>query len=161
MTAPTNQTDRDLLIRVDADVRHLTNGVKEVKEAQIELAHQQQELGTALQTLTYNMGAMVEGMKEAKTGLHEQTRLANDVEDLKLWRAEHDKTHREGFETLSRGQQDAIARLEAVMTQDREQWRPWVTLAGHWKWLAVGGAAIITFVGWPTIKMLLARIASM
>jgi DNA repair ATPase RecN len=149
MTQPTNQSDRDLLIRVDADVKHLTTRVKEVSQAQVDHAARTQELASSLQTLTYNVGALVEGMKEAKAGLDVQNQLVNDVDQLKAWRADFNRTYKDG-----------IDEIKAIMEEDRQQWKPWVALAGHWKWMVAGAVAVVGFVGWPTIKSVLALIAS-
>lgn len=146
MSQPT--TDRDLLIRVDADLKNLATKVKEVSTLQIEQGHQSQQLSSSLQTLTYNVGALVEGMKEAKAGLDVQNRIAKDVEELKEWRSSFKDTFHE-----------SIDEIKNIMTEDRKKWEPWVSLASHWKWLLAGVATVTAFVGWPTIKLFLAAVS--
>lgn len=149
-------SDRDMLIRLDADVGNLSNQVKEVRIAQTEQERAAQKLTENLNQLTYNVGAMVEGMKEAKEMMHTVGKHDQRIKTLEHWQSEHADDSNKVVAKI----EESLIGIKNQLDADRKQWEPWVKLAGHWKWMLAGGIAIVGFVGWDTIKLILGAMAS-
>lgn len=64
-----NSTDRDLLIRVDADTKNTGLRVKELAERTSVLSDRSSELSAKMLELTMNVGALVKSMEKAENGL--------------------------------------------------------------------------------------------
>lgn len=148
-------TDRDLLIRVDTDVKHLAEQVGNVRLKQGEQDKYSQSIAENLNRLTFNVGAMVEGMKEAKEMLHSVGKHDQRIGSLEQWRDDQEMLSVKIEDRFQQGFREIMLQLE----KDRAQWQPWVGLAGHWKWMLAGGIATVGFVGWDTIQTILRFIA--
>lgn len=77
-----NIANHELLIRVDSDVKHLTNSVNEIRERQQIYEKNSMELSQNLTKLTYNVGAIVEGMKDAKESMKIISEHATKITNL-------------------------------------------------------------------------------
>lgn len=147
--------DRDLLIRVDTDVKHLADQVSDVRTKQTEQDKHSQSIAENLNRLTYNVGAMVEGMKEAREMLHNVGKHNQRIEFLEQWKEAHEVASAKIEDRFQQGFRDIMKQLE----EDRKKWEPWVGLACHWKWMLAGGVAVVGFVGWDTIQAVLRSIS--
>lgn len=150
-------SDRDMLIRLDADVGNLSEQVKEVRTAQTEQERAAQKLTENLNQLTYNVGAMVEGMKEAKEMMHTVGKHDQRIKTLETWQQVHLGDSDRVVEKI----EASLKEIKDQLDEDRKQWEPWVKLAGHWKWMLVGAVGVVGFVGWNTIKAVAAAISAL
>lgn len=87
--------DRDLLIRVDADLKNLDTRVKDVSELQAKHGARTESLAESMQQLTYNVGALVKGMEKAETGLHGLTHHGIRIADLEANAVKNDDLNSE------------------------------------------------------------------
>lgn len=87
--------DRDLLIRVDADLKNLDSRVKDVSELQSKHGARTESLAESMLQLTYNVGALVKGMEKAETGLHGLSQQGTRISDLEAHATKNDEINAE------------------------------------------------------------------
>jgi uncharacterized Rmd1/YagE family protein len=63
------ELNNELLIRVDSDVRHLNNTLSDMRDRQTLHEKNTAALTESLTKLTYNVGAIVEALKDTKEGM--------------------------------------------------------------------------------------------
>lgn len=160
MTPQANQTDRDLLIRVDADLKNLDKTVKEVRDKQTSADNTSAELTKNVNQLTFNIGALVDGMKDAKSvttmlvDAHTKADRRMDLLDVEMKELKEDRMR------FMKRIDAELGEMKDMLTSSREKWEPVATFFSHWKWMVGGGVAIFGILGWPTILKLIQLIAS-
>lgn len=149
MSGDIQKNERDLLIRVDADLKNLDRTVKEVRDKQNTQEQNAQKLTENVFALTANVGALVEGMRDAKDALHTIGKHEQRLSALETWRVELDE--------------QAVIKEDEIYTlirNDKLEWQPVAKLYGHWKWIVGTLGAFITVIGWSHISAMLKNIAS-
>lgn len=144
-------SDRDMLIRLDADVGNLSEQVREVRTSQAEQERASQKLTENLTQLTYSVGAMVEGMKEARAMMHAVGKHDQRISHLETWKDTHAVETDKTVDQIN----NSLNEIKQQLSSDRKQWEPWVKLAGHWKWAAGAAAVFIGIMGWDTFRALM------
>lgn len=140
-------SDRDLLVRVDADVKHLSKVTESVSNRQEEQQRNIQTLSDNMAQLTFNVGALVEGMKDAKEAMHTIGKHEQRLSSIETWQAAHLGAQKEAQDAVY----DELRAIRTEMKDDRQSWSPAVRVFGHWKWLLGGVLAFVALVGGPVI----------
>lgn len=146
-----NQSDRDLLVRVDSDVRHLSKQVSDLSESQVEHENKTDKLAEQMLQLTYNVGHMVKSMEKAEAMMATQATQQAQLASNEAWKVAHEELHKQ----LSKSQAADIAEVKEAIAEDKKIWAPLADLAGKWKWAIGGGIAIIAFLGWDKFAAVL------
>lgn len=146
-----------MLIRADAEIRHLQKAVDTVKEKQEDHEARTDKLTEHLQSLAFSVGGIVKSLEKVEalvsTQVEHQRVLDNldtKLDDLVAWKKDHDERSA-----------SAIEKIYDRMAEDRKLWEPWVKLAGHWKWFAATVVMVVGVTGWPFIAKTLAFVAAL
>lgn len=156
--------DRDLIVRLDADLSNLTTQFKDHRDEETvrysELQSTTSQLTKDLIVLTHNVGAIVKAIERSNemhkvVEMHEARIVNVEAQTIRIVNS---------IESNQKTTSDSLSKLEthlnARFDDAAKQWGPAVAVFNHWKWLVGGVAAVVAVVGWPTIKMVLQALSS-
>lgn len=143
--------DHDLIITNKIEIANLKTTVDTIQQAQLDIQKTQQELVLSLNQLTYNVGAVVEGLKQTKDALGETNKHSKRIDDLD----DRILDHEEKTERAVNGILNQLVLINKAQMEDREAWTPVINLFAHWKWMVGGVVGLIAVTGWDGLVTLI------